>query len=37
MILKIKYLYLKKYQTPWTEEPGGIQSMGRKESDKIEQ
>ena len=22
---------------PWTEEPGGLQSMGRKESDKTEQ
>ena len=24
-------------RTPWTEEPGGLQSMGHKESDKTEQ
>ena len=25
------------WRIPWTEEPGGLQSMGRKESDRIEQ
>ena len=25
------------WKIPWTEEPGGLQSMGRKESDRIEQ
>ena len=24
-------------RTPWTEEPGGLQSVGHKELDKIEQ
>ena len=24
------------WETPWTEEPGGLQSTGRKESDTIE-
>ena len=25
------------WRIPWTEEPGGLQSMGRKESDRTEQ
>ena len=25
------------WEIPWTEEPGGVQSWGRKESDKTEQ
>ena len=25
------------WRIPWTEEPGGLQSVGRKELDKIEQ
>ena len=31
------YLSILAWKIPWTEEPGGLQSMGRKESDMAQQ